>query len=198
MGGAYLLAALGLSAGIAELVNLFDLDLWVARTFTIVAIFGFPIAMGLAWRYELTPDGVVTDDVASARAAEATDDSLKATTIILNKGKEQILVFWKDGAQSRSNHFTEKFLIGRDPTSGVHVPNPAVSRQHAKVWRVSGQWWIEDLNTPNGTFIDGKRITKHLVGSGTEVSLSEHGPVLRFEIPEASTSDSAATLVQEG
>ncbi len=191
VGGAYLLAALGLAAGVTELVNLFDLDRAVARTFTIIAIFGFPVAMFLAWRYELTPDGVVTDDVASANNEPRND--LLATTVILSGADHLMSVYWNENGETRSANFTKEFFIGRDPTCEVALNNPAVSRRHARVWLLHNQWIIEDLQSQNGTLIDGKRIEKQALSANTEVSLSEHGPVIRFEAPESDAN--AATVM---
>ena len=48
--------------------------------------------------------------------------------------------------------------IGRHPDCTVHVDDPSTSATHAEI-RLSGrQWWIVDLNSTNGTFVNGARL----------------------------------------
>ena len=47
-------------------------------------------------------------------------------------------------------------VIGRDPSSGICIPEAAVSRQHARVHYREGQWVLTDLGGRNGTLVDGE------------------------------------------
>ncbi len=47
-------------------------------------------------------------------------------------------------------------IIGRDPSSGICIPEAAVSRQHARVHYRDGHWNITDLGGRNGTIVDGE------------------------------------------
>jgi pSer/pThr/pTyr-binding forkhead associated (FHA) protein len=49
--------------------------------------------------------------------------------------------------------------IGRDPSNGIHLVNPAVSRFHAKLYRQDWEFYIEDLGSSNGTFVNGRKVT---------------------------------------
>lgn len=49
-------------------------------------------------------------------------------------------------------------LLGRDQEARVHVDHPSVSRRHARVSIDSTSAVLEDLNSRNGTFLDGRRI----------------------------------------
>lgn len=45
--------------------------------------------------------------------------------------------------------------IGRIAQAGICIPNdPEASRQHARLFFRDGAWWLEDLGSANGTFID--------------------------------------------
>jgi len=49
--------------------------------------------------------------------------------------------------------------IGRDTGNDIHLKNPSVSRQHAKIVRHGGPYYIEDLNSTNGTFVNNRQVT---------------------------------------
>lgn len=65
--------------------------------------------------------------------------------------------------------------IGRGPTNDVVVNDAVVSTTHAII-TVSdfGEVTIQDLNSKNGTFVDGKRITKAVLSSSSTVLLGNH------------------------
>lgn len=46
-------------------------------------------------------------------------------------------------------------FIGRDPECEVVVQNPTISATHAKIYYSHTQWWIEDLESRNGTLLNG-------------------------------------------
>jgi pSer/pThr/pTyr-binding forkhead associated (FHA) protein len=50
-------------------------------------------------------------------------------------------------------------LIGRDPGVDVFLDHPSVSRHHARISITAGRVVLEDLNSRNGTCVDGRRIT---------------------------------------
>ena len=62
-------------------------------------------------------------------------------------------------------------LIGRDPSCHVTLNHPSVSWQHAKLQVRNGTWNLLDLNSSNGTFVDGKRITKVEVNSNSWIRI---------------------------
>lgn len=49
-------------------------------------------------------------------------------------------------------------LLGRDPAARVYLNHPSVSRRHARISIASNRVVLEDLNSRNGTFLDGRGI----------------------------------------
>lgn len=82
-------------------------------------------------------------------------------------------------------------LIGRDRricAVWVHEDDEGVSRRHAQVWGAPGAWWIRDLDTPNGTTVDGRPVTAPTpLPHGAVIGL---GPAitLRFDAPAPAAS----------
>ncbi|HEV3146450.1 MAG TPA: FHA domain-containing protein, partial [Gemmataceae bacterium] len=52
----------------------------------------------------------------------------------------------------------DQFVIGRSPECEIHIPNNAVSRQHAKITRLQTGFYIEDLDSRNGTLVNNVKI----------------------------------------
>jgi hypothetical protein len=48
--------------------------------------------------------------------------------------------------------------VGRDLDNEIVLADPTISGRHAVVSRHSGAWWIEDLASTNGTFINSRRV----------------------------------------
>ncbi len=62
-------------------------------------------------------------------------------------------------------------LIGRDPNCYLPLNHPTVSFHHAQIFKQDGGLAIRDLNSTNGTFVNGKRIAVAPLSSGDEIQL---------------------------
>ena len=63
---AYIVAGWALSQGIAQVFPVFDVPNWVIRLIVVLIIVGLPIALVLAWMFELTPQGIRRTETADA------------------------------------------------------------------------------------------------------------------------------------
>ncbi|MCK4304910.1 MAG: FHA domain-containing protein [Candidatus Eisenbacteria sp.] len=54
----------------------------------------------------------------------------------------------------------ETVIIGRDPKAHIFLDNPGVSRQHAKIDRVQDQYYVEDLGSANGTYVNDTAVKR--------------------------------------
>jgi pSer/pThr/pTyr-binding forkhead associated (FHA) protein len=68
----------------------------------------------------------------------------------------------------------DEIIIGRDSGNDVQIDNIAVSREHAKIIRGPNYYLIEDLNSTNGTFVNGKKINKKYLMENDEISIGKH------------------------
>ncbi len=53
--------------------------------------------------------------------------------------------------------------LGRAPTNTVHLPDSFASNEHAVIAYRSGNWWLEDRSSSNGTFINGDRVSESVI-----------------------------------
>ncbi len=69
-------------------------------------------------------------------------------------------------------HFAQpEIILGRDPGSDVPLLDDTVSARHARMTYHHGQWWLEDLASTNGTFLNNTPISMQtVITSGDEIS----------------------------
>ncbi len=65
----------------------------------------------------------------------------------------------------------DDILLGRDPRCNVLISHREVSGQHARITRIGSQTFIEDLGSRNGTFLNGKKVQRHLINDGDEITI---------------------------
>lgn len=69
---------------------------------------------------------------------------------------------------------TAPIVIGRAPSSTLVLEDPYASSRHARMSTIDGHWWIEDLGSRNGTFVDDERIEQpREIGPGTIVRIGQ-------------------------
>ena len=68
-----------------------------------------------------------------------------------------------------------EYVVGRSPDCDITIPDPFVSRKHLKLYIKDDSVFIEDLNSSNGTFVGGEKITtKTKLNKGDIVFVGEH------------------------
>lgn len=83
--------------------------------------------------------------------------------------------------------------IGRSTDNHVILYSAVVSRHHVELRQVGGGWEIENLGT-NGTYLDGKRITKVPVTDGAIIRLARSGPNIQIRIGTEALNDLPESL----
>ena len=69
--------------------------------------------------------------------------------------------------------------IGRAPESHVVLSARSVSRHHARIFFEGGHFWIKDLESGNGTTVNGKKIKLQMLGDDDQIQFGEVNAVFR-------------------
>jgi len=201
---AYIIVVWALSQGAADLFPAFGLPDWSVRAFVLAGVAGIPIVALLSWRFDLTAHGIVRDR--SSDPGVLADDDLKpanapqwAKSRHDPKGAGYLTVIWQqpDGERVRRKFF-EPFVIGRDPDNEVQLWDRRVSRVHAVIYAEDRVWKIRDINSSNGTFLDGDKVTKTELPHACKLRFHEKGPELELSVhtmeETAMTRDAATRM----
>ncbi|MBN2496280.1 MAG: FHA domain-containing protein [Deltaproteobacteria bacterium] len=124
------------------------------------------------------PDGVdLLDEVEPAPPPERRSPAVKKARrpgrSAPSLPKEDILYFQADDGPLTPIR-GDVFLIGRGSKCDFVIQHRSVSREHAVITRERSGWFIEDLNSANGTWLEGEQISKYRIRGGEEVQISSH------------------------
>ncbi|MCI0586562.1 MAG: FHA domain-containing protein [Planctomycetes bacterium] len=92
-------------------------------------------------------------------------------------------------------------VLGRAAHCSVRIDEESVSREHARLYERDGAWHVVDLNSRNGTFLNGRRVTKGEVRPGDELAVGRVRLRFAADAPEEAVveeielEDLAATAV---
>jgi len=185
---AYLVVIWALSQGASELFPHFGLDERWIRAFIVALVLGIPVVALLSWRFNLTLKGVVPDPFSDPGILA--DEDLEpgnaadwARNRHESKGAGYLTAIWTDPAgETVRRQFFEPFVIGRDPANDVQLADRRVSRVHAVVYAEDGIWKVRDINSSNGTFLDGRRVTRADLSAGCQLRFHEKGPTIDLSV----------------
>ncbi|HVY60967.1 MAG TPA: FHA domain-containing protein [Planctomycetota bacterium] len=78
----------------------------------------------------------------------------------------------------------ERYVIGRASECDLVIDNLGVSRQHAEIVMEAGVPILKDMKSNNGTYVNGKRVTRYNLNDGDEVSIGKFAITFHMEQPE--------------
>lgn len=73
----------------------------------------------------------------------------------------------------------KELSIGAEKDNAIVVPSPNVSTYHAELTWVDGDYKIKDLNSTNGTYLNGEKIEKGVLRNGDQLQIAD--VVFRYE-----------------
>jgi len=83
--------------------------------------------------------------------------------IVVINGEDAGMAFMVKGTMS----------FGRAESSTVTIKDAKVSRQHAQIQQQGNEYILVDLNSSNGTYVNGERIEEHVLSNGDEIEIGD-------------------------
>ncbi len=99
----------------------------------------------------------------------------------------------KGDAKERNFVFHEAFRIGRGSTCQIQLTDDVVSRQHVEILFIGDRWWIQDMDSANGTFLNNRRIKREPLEKKTRIQLGPDGPILLLTLTEDPVAEKPRT-----
>jgi pSer/pThr/pTyr-binding forkhead associated (FHA) protein len=90
----------------------------------------------------------------------------------------------------------ERYTVGRLPDNDIRIDNPTVSGHHSLIINILNDSFLEDLNSTNGTYVNGRLIKKHALQNADVITVGRHQ--LRYVESGADDEDNdefASTMV---
>ncbi len=90
----------------------------------------------------------------------------------------------------------ERTTLGRKASNDIQIDNLAISGEHAVIVTILNDSFLEDLNSTNGTFVNGQQIKKHFLQNNDVIELGKYRLKYVNETPvQASQADFDKTMV---
>jgi len=103
--------------------------------------------------------------------------------IILLKYKNELLKTFKIDK--------DEITIGRLKSSDIHINNPTVSKQHARIIKNQGNYLIEDLKSTNGIYLNTVRIISRYLKDGDVINIGKDTLVVNIKTENDKNSRSS-------
>ena len=134
------------------------------------------------------PDAAFQTGVLGVRVASEGDSAplpaVDATSVgDLSAGHAVLVVLRgpQEGARFDLDPSSGAVVLGRAPESDLFLDDVTVSRRHAELSAVDGEWQLVDLGSLNGAYVDRRRIDRAQLTGGDEVQIGKY----RFVFLEA-------------
>jgi len=87
----------------------------------------------------------------------------------------------------------ERTSIGRKPVNDIQIDNLSISGRHAVITQILGDAFLEDLNSTNGTYVNGQLVKKHVLHNNDVIELGKYR--IKYLVDASTLGVSAMELV---
>lgn len=129
-----------------------------------------------------TPKRPGEDPTATVRFDVPADVRAEALRIVRAKHRPALLVLTHAEVGTRCA-LEQTLLVGRDPQAGLVLRDPGVSFRHALIEDRGDAWAVIDLDSTNGTQVNGEATAERLLVAGDRISFGK--TIVRFEVQDA-------------
>lgn len=117
---------------------------------------------------------IIRRDLGTIRPGPAVSASGAARLVVVDPAKSPLL-------RGQALDLMAVNSIGRAPGNGLQIDDEFVSARHAVLTRRDDRWWLEDLASTNGTYVNGRQVTGAApVAAGDQVEIGR----VRFRLED--------------
>lgn len=102
----------------------------------------------------------------------------------------KLVVVFGGKTVERKEVSADRFVIGRSQDCDLVIDNLGVSRQHAEIVMEGGVPILKDMKSNNGTYVNGKRITRYNLNDGDEIAIGKF--TITFQQDQAAAAEEEA------
>lgn len=113
---------------------------------------------------ELEKTTVLVDSVRLSEVLPTDTGRKKRYYIEVIKGKEQGKIFYLDQGE---------LLLGRNKDCDIEVQDIEISRQHLRFFSENRRWFVQDLGSTNGTYVNKLRVDRYMVNPGDKIKVGQ-------------------------
>lgn len=113
---------------------------------------------------------------------------------------DMIVLLLKTGSETTTLKFTlDSLSLGRAKDNNIILNDRKVSRMHAKIERIGATYQIRDLESGNGTWVNGRKIDFHPLSLGDEIRIGDSFLIVKSfnEEDEAPTSEPRPEVLEK-
>jgi pSer/pThr/pTyr-binding forkhead associated (FHA) protein len=96
----------------------------------------------------------------------------------------KLILKFKEAVLNEFSLKKEILTVGRADDNDIKIDNMAVSGHHAKIIKENGDFVLIDLNSLNGTFVNGKKISKWILKNNDIITIGKHNLIFQAERAE--------------
>ncbi len=75
----------------------------------------------------------------------------------------------------------DRILVGRRENCDIVLRFPNVSSQHCRLTLEQGYWFVKDLDSRNGTKVNGVRVTRKRVDPNSQITIAKHQYTIQYD-----------------
>ena len=119
--------------------------------------------LAILWIFVLSAISVIRSDMFGARVPEAaraagTPRARRQKAPRRRGQPSHLIVVEGSNEGARAELVDAPLLIGRGPDAAIRLDDDYVSTRHARIGRSEDTWYVEDLGSTNGTYLNGERL----------------------------------------
>lgn len=99
----------------------------------------------------------------------------------------------------------DSVVLGRETDCDIQIPDQGVSRRHAEIYRIGEMYFIRDLGSRNGTFVNEEQVAEEMLRNGDRIRIGatilsfedipdEEAPSIRQEVVYSTAVDPGSTI----